>query len=146
MSFRFTGDEVKKLSDKQKDTIIDVVVAGALADGKVVAAEEQKLETEFRKIEWGRSESEMYEKIKASAQKIASYTTADQAVALIKDSASTLTDQGLREKAFALLARILYADQKMSESEGVVLITFAEHFQIPLEKCKEIAAAVTKGG
>lgn len=139
MSFRFTGDEVKKLSDAQKDTIIDVVVAGVLSDGKIAAEEEQKLDSEFRKVDWGRSEADMIEKIKASVQKVSN--TSDP-LAFIKGAAATLTDQGVREKTFAMLARLVLADKQMDGNEGVVMTAFMEHFQISMETGQKIAAAV----
>src|SRR5262245_54944324 len=121
MSFRFTGDEVKKLSDAQKDTIIDVVVAGVLSDGKVAAEEEQKLDSEFRKVDWGRSEGEMLEKIQASVQKVSNTT---DPLSFIKNAAATLTDQGVREKTFAMLARLVLSDKQLDGNEGVVMTAF----------------------
>jgi hypothetical protein len=66
MSYRFTADDMGKLNDAQKDMIIDVIIAGVLADGQVQEAEVSTFDTELRKVPWGRTEAEMEDKIKQS--------------------------------------------------------------------------------
>ena len=146
MGYEFTTEEMQGLSDAQKDAIIDVVIGGVLADGAVDEAEVAKFDTEIRKIAWGRSEAAMDEVIKASFAKINAFTTPEQAFELVKASADTLTDQTIRQKTFALLMKVMYADQKMSANEKTVLTVFATAFQIPLPKLAEMSEAVKKGG
>jgi uncharacterized tellurite resistance protein B-like protein len=145
MSFRFSADDMQKLNDAQKDTIIDVVIAGVLADGQVQDAEVSVFENELRKVPWGRTENEMVDKIKASFTKISSFSKPEQAVDLVKNAVSTLSDQSIREKTFAMLARMMYADKEMSENEGTVLMVFADQFKIPMPTIQQIGAAVKKG-
>jgi uncharacterized tellurite resistance protein B-like protein len=145
MSYRFTADDMGKLNDAQKDMIIDVIIAGVLADGQVQEAEVSTFDTELRKVPWGRTEAEMEDKIKQSFAKVSSFSSPEQAVNLVKSATDTLTDQSVREKTFALLARLMYADKQVSENEGTVLMVFANQFQIPMETVQKIGTAVKKG-
>jgi uncharacterized tellurite resistance protein B-like protein len=145
MGYEFTAEEMQGLSDAQKDAIIDVVIAGVLADGAVDDAEVAKFDSEIRKVAWGRSEAQMDETIKASFGRINAFTSPEQAFALVKSAADALTDQTIRQKTFALLMKVMYADQKMSANEKTVLTVFATAFQIPLPKLAEMSEAVKKG-
>src|SRR5688572_27490562 len=145
MGYTFTTDEMAGLNDAQKDAILDVLIAGVLADGSVEEKETTKLEAELRKLEWGRTEAEMNDKLIASFEKINAFTSPEQAFALVKAAAETLTDPVIREKTFALLMAVMYADQKMSQNEKTVLTVFAAAFQLPLPKLAEMAEAVKKG-
>jgi uncharacterized tellurite resistance protein B-like protein len=145
MSFRFTADEMNKLTDAQKDTIIDVVIAAVLADGNVQASEQAMFKSELGKVPWGRSEEEMIDTINASFAKVSSFTKPEQAVALVNDAAATLTDQAIRDKTFAMMARMMYADKQITENESVVLFVFAKQFGISDERAKEIGSAVKRG-
>ena len=146
MSYELTAEEMQGLTDAQKDAIIDVVIAGVLADGAVDEAEVGKFDSEIRKVAWGRTEAQMDEIIKASFEKINSFNSPEQAFALVKAAADTLTDQTIRQKTFALLMKVMYADQKMSANEKTVLTVFATAFQIPLPTLAEMSEAVKKGG
>jgi uncharacterized tellurite resistance protein B-like protein len=145
MGYTFTADEMRALSDAQKDAIIDVVIAGVLADGQIADAEADKVDSEFRKLDWGRSVEEMEEKVKQSFTRINAFTSPEQAFGLVKSAAETLADPALREKTFALLMTVMYADRKMSPNEKTVLTVFATAFQLPLPKLAEMAEAVKKG-
>lgn len=145
MSYTFTNEEMQGLSDAQKDAILDVVIAGVLADGQVDDAEVAKFDAEIRRVPWGRTEDAMNEKVKASFTRINGFSSPEQAFELVKSCAETLTDPVIREKTFALLTTIMYADQKMTANEKTVLTVFATAFQIPIPKLAEISEAVKKG-
>lgn len=142
MSFTFTADELSKLSTAQKTQIVDVVIAGVLADGTVDDKEVEKFDSEFRKVPWGLPESEMIEIIKTSFKKIQGFNQPDQALNLVREAATTLTDATIREKTFALLAVVMYADKKMTSNELTVLQVFATAFEIPRPRLEAIAATV----
>ena len=146
MGYTFTAEEMQGLSDAQKDAIIDVVIAGVLADGAVDEHEVSKFDSEIRKVALGRSESQMDDTIKTSFAKINAFESPEQAFGLVKSAADTLNDPVIREKTFALLMTVMYADQKMSPNEKTVLTVFATAFQIPLPKLAELSEAVKKGG
>jgi hypothetical protein len=145
MSFRFTADDMNKLTDAQKDMIIDVVVGGILADGKIEKAEEAMFEQELRKVPWGRSEEVMVEKIKSAVMRVNGLNSPEKAVDFVKTAVATLPDQSVREKTFAMMARMMYSDANMTENEGTVLMVFADQFQIPMETVQKIGTAVKKG-
>ena len=145
MSFAFTPEEMKGLTDAQKDAIIDVVVAGLCADGNLKQNEIAKLDEEFRHLSWGRAEGAMVQTIRAAYDKIRGFSTPEQAVDMVKHVAATLTDQTVREKAFAMLARVLYDGNEMTPNEQTVLTAFCVAFQIPISRLKEIGEAVKSG-
>jgi len=145
MSYTFTTEEFQRLDDKQKDAVLDVIIAGCLADGQLVDAEVSRFDSEIRKVPWGHSEAEMDAKIKASFEKINGFTDPQQAIDLVKSAAAALTDPTIREKTFHLLATVMYADNKMTQNEKTVLTAFAVAFQIPVPKLAEISQAVKKG-
>jgi hypothetical protein len=146
MSFRFTEEDMKGLSEEQKDTIIDVVIGGLLAEGTINEDEVAKIDAEFVEIAWGRSRDAMDAAIKASYEKINGFTEPKQAIDLVKGAAEKLNSQDVREKAFALVARVMWAGKEaMSEKEQTVLIAFCVAFHIPVERIQEIGEAVKKG-
>jgi uncharacterized tellurite resistance protein B-like protein len=145
MSFQFTAEEMKGLGEAQLDALVDVVIAGVLADGTVDDAEVARVDAELKKVPWGRPDDVLDEKVRAAFTKINAFTKPEEAFLLVKAAADTITDPGLREKTFALLARVMYADKKMSPNEKTVLTVFATAFQIPLPKLAEISESVKKG-
>ncbi len=145
MSFLLTDDEMNALTDAQKDALIDTVISGLCAEGTLKTDEVERLDEEFIHLAWGRTKEEMEKAIRASYEKIRAFTEPKQAVAMIKRVAATLTDQTVREKAFAMLARVLYDGNEMSVNEQTVLTAFCVAFEIPLPKLKEIGEAVKSG-
>ena len=145
MSFEFTREELDGMNDAQKDALIDVLIAGLCADGSLKQHELDRLDEELRDMSWGRSDAVTEQAIKASYAKIRSFTAPEQAVAMVKNVAATITDRSLREKAFAMLARILYDGVEMTPNEQTVLTAFVVAFEIPLPRIKEIGEAVKSG-
>lgn len=145
MSFTFTPDEMKGLDDAQKDALIDVVIAGLCADGSLKQHEIAKLDEEFLHLDWGRPNEAMERAIRASYDKIRGFTEPAQAVGMVKRVAATLIDSTVREKAFAMLARVLYDGNEMTPNEQTVLTAFCVAFEIPLPRLKEIGEAVKSG-
>ena len=145
MSYTFTPDEMNSLSDAQKDALIDTVISGLCADGALKSEEVARLDDEFIHLAWGRTKEAMEAAIRASYEKIRAFTEPQQAVEMIKHVAATLTDQTVREKAFAMLARVMYDGQQMSVNEQTVLTAFCVAFQIQLPRLKEIGEAVKSG-
>jgi len=145
MSFAFTPEEMNGLTDAEKDAIIDVVVAGLCADGNLKQNEIAKLDEEFRNITWGRPEAVMVKTIRTAYDKIRAFTTPEQAVEMVKHVAATLNNQSLREKAFAMLARVLYDGNEMTPNEQTVLTAFCVTLQFRLRRPKEMGEAVKSG-
>ncbi len=145
MSFRFTAEEMNALTEQQKETILDVVIAGVLADGGALDEDEvQQFDSELRQVPWGLSEETMVAKIRASYEKIHAFTAPQQAIDLVRAAGGTLTDTNVREKTFAMLARVMYAGQQMSDAEKAVLTAFASAFDLGLPRLQQIAQAVKK--
>jgi len=122
-----------------------LVVAGLCADGNLKQHEIDRLDEEFRDLSWGRAERAMEQTIRTAYEKIRAFTTPEQAVEMVKRIAATLADQNLREKAFAMLARVLYDGNDMTPNEQTVLTAFCVAFEIPLPRLKEIGEAVKSG-
>src|SRR5262249_42108324 len=128
-----------------KDALVECLIAGLCADADLKQHEIDRLDEEIHPLPWGRSQDEMQKLIRACYDRIRAFTTPEQAVAMVKSIAATLTDQGIGEKTFAMLARVLYDGAEMTPNEQMVLKAFFLAFEIPLPRLKEIGEAVKRG-
>jgi len=144
MTTAFTSEEMNRLTDGMKDAIVEVVVAGVLANGSTSEARLAKCEAELRKVPWGRTEDDMLETVKDAFSKIDSFTTVEQAVGLVKHAAQTIPEPAIREKTFALLARVMYMGKPLDEKEKTVLAAFVMGFELDRARVQEIVDEVKK--
>lgn len=144
MGFRFTADEMHTLTEAQKEAIVDVVISGILATGAPEEDDLSRFDDELGTLDWGLSDEAKVAKVQASYARVAAVKTPEEAVGLVRTAAGTLTDTAIREKTFALLARVMYSGGPMSDAQKSVLNAYALAFAIPLPRLAQIAEDVKK--
>lgn len=143
MSFTFTRDDVRQLSDDQKDAIMESLLVAVLADGVTPRTETNQFDAEVDAITWGLTPAELVARMKAAKARVAAAYSRDHIIDLVEWAGERLAATAIREKVFRAMGSIMFADDRVPWDEALVLATYADAFDISRDRFDAIRAAIT---
>jgi len=144
MSFAFTAEDMSRLTQDQKAAVVGACMAAVFADGQIDPAEVVKFEAAFQAVPWGIPVEHVELMIQLVYLKLSRLRSADEASEFIRRTADTLPTADMKEKAFALAAKVCYVETPMNQSTKNVLDALAQAMQISLPRIAQIAAEVKR--
>jgi len=144
MGFAFTAEDMVHLTEDQKAAVVGTCLAAAFADGQIDPAEAAKFEAAFETVPWGIPVERVEVMIQLVYLKLSALKSAEEASEFIRRTADTLPGPEMKEKAFALAAKVCYMEASMSPNRRNVLDALAQAMQISLPRIAQIAAEVKR--
>ena len=118
------------LNDQQKQTLLDLLVIGMYADGKLADAEDAKIQGVLRTIQFS-SDSARDQFLDASITRARRHLDSPTARRdFVADIAAHFPTQELRQKAFDDLEELLASDNQVVEPETRLLAVVKEEFKL----------------
>jgi hypothetical protein len=142
MSFAFTVQDLAGLTADQKAAIMESLVMAVLADGGASRAETARFDLEVDAIPWGMEAAEVKAGLEAARARIVQLAGEDVVIAYVKDAATRMPGEVLREKVFRAMASIMYSSREMTRPAAAVLAAYSSVFELPLDRMNAIKAAV----
>lgn len=144
MSFAFTAEDMSRLTPDQKAAVVGTCMAAVFADGQIDPAEASKFEAAFAAVPWGIPAPQVERMIQLVYLKLSTLSSPEAASEFIRRTADTLPGPAMKEKAFALAAKVCYVETPMNQSTRNVLDALAQAMQISLPRIAQIAAEVKR--
>jgi uncharacterized tellurite resistance protein B-like protein len=131
------------MDDSQRVAVLEALVVGMLADGKVTAAEIKKFDEMVLAWPWGVDRETLVALIKGAHQRVSSLRTPAEIHDYVAGLAARLPAADLRDKVVFAMASLVYADGDVNQLEKNVLGLFAVSFAITSDRIMAIKSAVT---
>lgn len=140
---KLEATDVLAMDDGQKTAVLEALVAGVLADGKVTPAEVRRFDEVVLSLPWGMDEPILDALVKGTQQRVVALKSAADVQDFVASLASRLTSPELRDKVVFTMATVIAADNEVNQLERNVLGLFVLAFGITSERSAAIKAAVT---
>jgi uncharacterized tellurite resistance protein B-like protein len=140
---KLQSTDVIAMDDGQKVAVLEALVAGVLADGKVTPGEVRRFDEVVLSLPWGIEEPVLTALIKGTQQRVAALKSSADVQDFVASLASRLTSPELRDKVVFTMATVIAADNEVNQLERNVLGLFVLAFGITSERSAAIKAAVT---
>ncbi len=134
------------MDDAQRLAVLEAMVVGMIADGKVTAAEERRFDEIVLGLPWGVERGVLVAMIAGARERLGSLKTPAEVHAYVETLATRLPSQPLREKVVFTMATIMFSDGEQVQAEKNVLGLFVVAFGITRERAAAIRAALNLGG
>ncbi len=131
------------MDDGQKAAVLEALVAGVLADGKVTPAEIKRFDEVVMALPWGMDEAVLTAVVKGTQQRVIALKGAADVQDFVASLAARLTSPELRDKVVFTMATVMAADHEVNQLERNVIGLFVLAFGITSERSAAIKAAVT---
>lgn len=131
------------MDDVQRSALLDALVTGVLADGKVTPAEIARFEEIVGGLPWNLEHDVVGAMVVASQHRVEAIDGASALQDFVAGLASRLPTAELRDKVFYLMATVIAADGEIGQLEKNILGLFVVAFNITSERVAAIKAAVT---
>jgi hypothetical protein len=117
-------------TDQHKQALLDLLVAGMYADGRLASAEDQRLEQLLGTIKFP-SQSARDQFLNASITRVRSRAGSPASVrTLVAEIAKGFSTPDLRRQACDALASLLASDKEVAEKENQLLAVVKEEFKL----------------
>ena len=119
-----------KFTDQQKQSLLDLLVAGMYADGKLASIEDVKIQGLLDTIKFssGDARNQFMDASITRARKHAG--SPESARAFVAEIAKRLAAPDLRRQAYDALSDVLASDKAVAEKESQLLAVVKEEFKL----------------
>lgn len=132
------------MDDGQKTAVLEALVTGVLADGKVTRDEIQRFEEVMMSLPWGMDEPALKALVKTTQERVIALKTLPQIQDFVANLAARLPSPELRDKVLFTMATVMAADAEVNQLERNVIGLFVLAFGITSERTARIKAAVAE--
>lgn len=139
---KLQSTDVIAMDDGQKVAVLEALVAGVLADGKVTPGEVRRFDEVVLSLPWGMEEPVLSALVKGTQQRVAALKSGADVQDFVASLAGRLTSPELREKVVFTMATVMAADGNVNQLEKNVIGMFVIAFGITSERTRAIKAAV----
>jgi hypothetical protein len=117
-------------TDQQKQSLLDLLVAGMYADGKLASIEDVKIEGLLDTIKFssGTARNQFMDASITRARKHAG--TPESVRAFVAEISKNFPTQGIRRQAYDALGDLLASDKQVAEKEGQLLAVVKDEFKL----------------
>ena len=130
------------MDDGQKTSVLEALVAGVLADGKVSPDEIRRFDEVVMALPWGMDEAVLTALVKGTQQRVLALSSAKDIQDFVANLAARLPSPELRDKVLFTMATVMAADNEVNQLERNVIGLFVLAFGITSERTAEIKKAV----
>lgn len=130
------------MDDGQKTSVLEALVAGVLADGKVSPDEIRRFDEVVMSLPWGMDEAVLTALVKGTQQRVLALSSAKDIQDFVANLAARLPSPELRDKVLFTMATVMAADNEVNQLERNVIGLFVLAFGITSERTAEIKKAV----
>ncbi len=149
MALQLETEDMRGLTDDQKVAIMEALVLGILADGRVAQPEIEKFENEAARIPWGMSDEQVKSKMTAARDRLVGLVRAREEapiVASIQSIAKRVTTPALRDKVFRTMTAVMGAGDGLTLGEKNLMIVVANAFEMSPDRLDKIKAEMIASG
>lgn len=143
LGVKLEAADVAPLDDAQKLAILEALLAGMLADGRVTAVELGWFRAAVARLPWGMEPPVLDATIKGAADRVSSLASPAAVTDFFAGLAARLPSQPLREKVVYTVATIMAAEQGLNDLEKNTLGALILAFNITSDRVQLIKEAVT---
>lgn len=130
------------MDDGQKAAVLEALVTGVLADGRVTPAEVRRFDEIVMALPWGMEEPVLKALVKGTQERVMALKTPAQIHDFVANLAARLTQPDLRDKVVYTMASVMGADGDVNQLEKNVVGLFVVSFGITSDRFAAIKAAV----
>jgi uncharacterized tellurite resistance protein B-like protein len=132
------------MNDEEKTAVLEALVTGVLADGKVTAEEIQRFEEVMMSLPWGMDEPVLKALVKSTQERVIALKSRANVQDFVANLAARLTSPQLRDKVVFTMATVMAADAEVNQLERNVIGLFILSFGITSQRTAAIKAAVAE--
>jgi uncharacterized tellurite resistance protein B-like protein len=132
------------MDDGQKAAVLEALVTGVLADGRVTPAEVRRFDEIVMPLPWGMEEPVLKALVKGTQERVLALKTPQQIHDFVANLAARLTQPDLRDKVVYTMASVMGADGDVNQLEKNVVGLFVVSFGITTDRFEAIKSAVGK--
>jgi uncharacterized tellurite resistance protein B-like protein len=136
-------EDFAAMDDAQKAALLEALVTGVLADGKVTPAEIARFDEVVGGLPWGVDRPILTAMVTAAQERVKAIDGPAALQDFVASLAARLPTPALRDKIFYTMATVIVADGEIGQLEKNILGLFVLAFNITSERVAAIKAAVT---
>lgn len=140
---KLEGSDLASLDDSQRLAVLEALVVGVVADGKVTPPEARRFEEIVLSLPWGLDRAVLAAMVKGAHERINSMRSPAQVQDYVASLANRLPGAELRDKVVYTMATLMWADGEVHPAEKGVLGLLVIAFGITSERAAAIKAALT---
>jgi uncharacterized tellurite resistance protein B-like protein len=134
--------DLEAMDDAQRVALLEMLVTGVMADGKVTAEELARFDEIVVDLPWGLDRPVLDALIRGTQQRVASLKTPDAVSDFIIGLAGRVPSASLRDKLVFTMMSVMSADHEVDRREKNVLGMFVLAFGITSERLSAIKLAL----
>lgn len=131
------------MTDEQKLVVLEALVVGVLADGKVESEEVKRFDEVVGTLPWGLDKSVLAALVTQTQQRVSSLPNAQAVTDFVINMAARIPAPALRDKVFYTMCTIMAADGDVNRLEKAVIGVFVLAFGITSDRLAAIKKAIT---
>lgn len=139
---KLDGTDLASLDDAQRLAVLEALVVGVTADGKVTAAEARRFDEIVLSLPWGLDRAVLGAMVKGAHERIAGLRSPAQVQDYVASLANRLPSAELRDKVVYTMATLMWSDGEVHPAEKGVLGLLVIAFGITSERAAAIKAAL----
>jgi uncharacterized tellurite resistance protein B-like protein len=133
------------LEDPERLAVLEALVVGVIADGKINAMESRHFDELVLGLPWGFDNAVLRVMIQGAHERLAGLRTPIEIHDYLVQLAQRLPSESLREKVIFTMASLMHSDGDFNRAEKNVVGAFAVAFGIPSERVAAINDALLDG-
>jgi uncharacterized tellurite resistance protein B-like protein len=142
LRMKLEAADLLAMDDGQKSAVLEALVAGVLADGKITPNEVKRFDEVVMSLPWGMDEPVLTALVKGTQQRVIALATLADIQDFVANLAARLPSPELRDKVVFTMATVMAADNEVNQLERNVIGMFVLAFGITSERSAAIKAAV----
>ncbi len=140
---KLEGSDLATLNDAQRLAVLEALVVGVVADGKVTPDEVQRFDEIVLALPWGLDRAVLGAMVKGAHERIRGMRSPAQVQDYVASLANRLPGADLRDKVVYTMATLMWADGEVHPAEKGVLGLLVIAFGITSERAAAIKAALS---
>lgn len=134
--------DLEEMDDAQRVALLEMLVTGVLADGKVTPDEVRRFDEIVLELPWGMDRPVLEAVVKGTQERVAALQTAEEIRDFVIAMATRVQSATLRDKLVFTMASVMSADGEIHRLEKNVLGMFVLAFGITRERLAAIKDAL----
>lgn len=135
--------DLKAMDDGMKVAVLEALVTGVLADGKVTPEEVLHFDRVIGELPWGMERPVIEALVRGTQQRVSAMKTPPEMLDFIVGMAARIPTPALREKIIYTMCSVMIADGDVNTLERNVIGVFVLAFGITTERLAAIKSALT---